>query len=57
MKNIDRTVNKLCVPLYEGIHCSMLDAVIVPEIGHMNVYVKEIDYMKQPDNEVIVDSV
>ena len=54
---IKTTVNKLCVPLHEGIQLSALDAVILPETGCMDGYVKKTDYIEQTDNEVIVDNV
>ena len=55
--SIDKTVNKLCVPIHGGKYWSVLDVIILPETGCMHGYVKETDYMKQPNNEVIVDSI
>ena len=37
---INKTFNKLCVPLHACIHWSVLDVVILPDTGCMNGYVK-----------------
>ena len=44
---INKTVSKLCVPLYSSAHWSVLDVLLLPEAGSTNGYVKGTDYINE----------